>query len=197
MQGVLTDSAFSDEFWLETLPLLYAKSKKTDLERAKKILRRKFDEYGKYDYRYYSVNHWIKELNLKIGFDDIKKLIKNKPLFYKDIQKLLQNILGKFRIILISTTTYDFIESEIGENKKYFNKIYSTLDDFNIAGKTKDVYEKIARENKVLPLEILHVGDNKEMDVKNAKKAGFKTLFFDDTKPREENIKNLKTILKI
>ena len=53
MQGTLTDSSFSDEFWMETLPSLYSKSKNVSLKEAKKILKEKFKDYGVYDYRWF------------------------------------------------------------------------------------------------------------------------------------------------
>ncbi len=196
MQETLTDSSFSDEFWMETLPYLYSKSKSISLDESKAILKEKFSKYGKYDYRYYSVKYWIEELDLKMDFSDIVKMIKNKPLFYKDVKELLKSLKDKVKLIIISTTTYEFIDCELGEHKQYFDKIYSSLDDFDIAGKTKEVYEKVAKENNVLPSEILHIGDSKEMDVENADKAGCDVFFFNNSRSRDENIKELKKLIK-
>lgn len=195
MQGTITDLSFADEFWFETLPLLYSQSKKVSLEEAKQILKEKFKEYGAYDFRYYSVNYWLKELSLDLNFKDIKKLIKTKPHFYEDSLELIKELSEKVKLIIISSTTRDFINTELGEYKKYFDKTYSSIDDFNIAGKPQELYEKIAEILNIKLSEIIHIGDSKEMDIENSKKAGLNTFFFDKTKPRNELIQELGKII--
>lgn len=179
LQGTLSDDAFSDEFWLEILPQLYAKNKCISVSEAKEELKKKFNEYGRYDYRYYSLKYWLQELKLSLAFDDILQLARNKPHFFEDTLQLLKEIKGRAKLIIASSTTKEFIMAELGENTHFFSQVFSSLDDFNIAGKPKDFYEKIAAIIGVPAHKILHIGDSKEMDIDNASIAGFKTFYFD------------------
>lgn len=196
LQGTLSDVKFSDTFWFKTLPKLYAKKNKISLLNAKNVLKKRFIEYGKYDYRYYSVDYWMKELNLNMAFSQIKKLIGISPVFYKEGKDLISKLSKKYDLIIISSTTSDFINCELGKNKVYFKHIYSSIDDFGISGKPKKLYLKIAKELKVKPAEILHIGDSKEMDIINSKAAGYTTFFFDKNKPQKETYHKLEQFLK-
>jgi len=192
LQGTLSDAAFSDEFWLETLPKLNAKYKRISLKKSKELLKNEFKKYGKYDSRYYSVKYWMKELEQNLSFEDLQKKMRNKPVFFDDTLGLIKTLQKKAKLIIISSTTRDFIDVELGEHKTYFDEVYSSLDDFNIAGKPKEIYLKIANIMKTNPARILHIGDNYEMDIENANEAGFKTFYFDRSKPRTRLIEDLK-----
>lgn len=195
LQGTLSDDAFSDEFWLKLLPVLYSESKKVSIEDAKEALKIKFKEYGKYDYRYYSVQYWVKELNLKLKFNDIRRRINSKPFLFADTLEIIEKLYGKVKLIIISSTTNEFIEAELGDKRKYFDHIYSSLDSFGIAGKPKELYLKIAEILSVKPSDIIHIGNSEESDIRNAKKAGLHTFFFDEKEPREKLTARLRQII--
>lgn len=196
LQGTLSDSAFSDEFWLETLPRLYAKSKRVTVKKAKKELKAMFQKWGKYDYRYYSLEYWLKELGLVINFNEIIALMNSKPCFFRETIPLLKKLKQKVKLILVSTTTKEFIDAELGARKKHFTHIFSSLDDFNIAGKPTEIYVKIAEQLKVAGSKILHIGDCQEMDIENAQKAGWQTFFFDKEIPKRKVLSELNKRLE-
>jgi len=196
LQGTLSDSSFSDKFWMKVLPELYAQNKNIPLTKAREELKKKFKEYGKYDYRYYSMDYWLKELNLKLKFKDICKLIKSKPYFYRDSLKLIKKLGKKNILIVISSTTKEFINAELGKNKKCFKYIFSSIDDFDIAGKPKELYLKIAKILKTNPHKIIYIGNDTEMDIRNARLAGYNTFFFDNDKARKENMSKLSEIIE-
>lgn len=194
LQGTLSDSAFSDEFWFETLPLLYSQKKCISLEEASAELKKIFKEFGKYDYRYYSLQYWLKELGVDLKFDEIIALMKNKPHFFEDTKELLKELNGKATLIIISSTTNEFIRVEMQGNEKYFNKIFSSLDQFNIPGKPEEIYLKIGKILNVQKDKILHIGDSQEMDIENAKKAGLHTFYFDKSLPRPVMVEQLRKL---
>ncbi|MDP2672572.1 MAG: HAD family hydrolase [Nanoarchaeota archaeon] len=196
LQGTLSDHLFSDEFWIEILPKFYSEKNNISLEQAKKDLHKQFKEIGRYDFRYYSVKYWLKKINMIISFKKIIKLTKNKPLFFDDVTELVKDLSKKVNLVISSSTTKDFINVELGVNKKYFKKVFSSLDDFNIPGKPKEFYLKLAKKLGVKPEEILHVGDDEEMDIKNARLAGLNTFYFDRKLPREELINRLNKFLR-
>jgi len=176
LQGTLSDSKFSDNFWLEIIPQKYSEKFNIDLQEAKRILKEKFKGYGIYNILYYDDKYWSEYLE----FDTKEELDKNK--MRPSINKQLYEYLSKINLpkIIVSTTTNLFINYELGEKTKDFEKIYSACDYFGIGGKTKEVYEKIAEELNVKTSEVLHIGDNYVMDVENAEKAGVNSILYND-----------------
>ena len=176
LQGTLSDSKFSDNFWLEIIPQKYSEKFKITIEEAKEILKQKFKEYGVYNILYYDDKYWSEYLN----FDTKQELDKSqiRPNINKEFYEYLDKIdLPK---IIISTTTDLFINYELEEKVEDFEKIYSCVDYFKFGGKTKEIYQKVAKELNVNADEILHIGDNSLMDIENAKKAGVNAILYDD-----------------
>lgn len=176
LQGTLSNSKFSDNFWLEIIPQKYAEKFKITIEEAKQVLKQKFKEYGVYNILYYDDKYWAQYLNFDIKQELDQSLIR--PSINKEIYEYFDKI--NLPKIIISTTTDLFINYELKEKVKDFEKIYSCVDYFKIGGKTKEVYQKVAKELNVNPEEILHIGDNYLMDVENAKKAGVNAILYDD-----------------
>lgn len=176
LQGTLSNSKFSDNFWLEIIPQKYAEKFKITIEEAKQVLKQKFKECGVYNILYYNDEYWSEFLS----FNTLEEL--NKSKIKPEINKELYTYINKINLpkIIISTTTDLFINYELKEKVIDFEKIYSCVDYFKIGGKTKEVYQKVAKELNVNPEEILHIGDNSLMDVENAKKAGVNAILYDD-----------------
>ena len=74
LQGTLSDSKFSDNFWLEIIPQKYSEKFNIDLQEAKRILKEKFKGYGIYNILYYDDKYWSEYLE----FDTKEELDKNK-----------------------------------------------------------------------------------------------------------------------
>lgn len=191
LQGTLSDSKFSDNFWMELLPLEYAKKNNVDINNAKTILKNKFKELDKYNILYYDDSYWAKELN----FDTVNILnsCEIKPSLNKDFITYIKSI--NIPKIINSTTTDLFISYELGNEKELFEKIYSCVDYYKTGGKNSDIFKKIAEDLGVNPNEILHIGDNLEMDVENAKKAGVCAILFNGNV--NELINELKKYLEV
>jgi HAD superfamily hydrolase (TIGR01549 family) len=195
LQGTLSDARFSDEFWRETLPQLYAKIKGMTETEAVTVLKDKFSAWGKYDYRYYSLKFWLKTLN-NTPFKEVQKKMKNKPLFFADSLDMINGIRRRKKVIILSSTTREFMDIELAEHKALFSHVYSSLDDFHIAGKPPELYLKVASVLDVKPEEILHIGDSFDMDIGNANAAGLKTFYFDRKIPRKQMLSELNKVLE-
>ena len=124
---------------------------------------------------YYDYKYWSNYLDFNT-LEELKKF-ENQPQIDNKLYNLIKNI--NLPKIIISTTTNLFIEYELKENIKDFDKIYSCVDTFNTGGKTTEVFKKVCEELNVQPNEILHIGDNKTMDVDNAIEAGVNAIIYD------------------
>ena len=186
LQGTLSDSSFSNFFWIELLPQKYAEKFNVSLVFAKEILKERFKQYGQYNILYYDDNYWSNYL----GFNTLEELkkIKIQPSINNELYNLIQSI--DIPKIIISTTTNIFIKYELKNKVKDFKKIYSCVDYFQTGGKTKKVFLDVCKELKVKPNEVLHIGDSKTMDVENAKLAGVNAILY------ENDINKLKLELK-
>src|SRR5687768_10382782 len=104
LQGVLSASDFSDYFWLEQLPGLYAKKQGIGLPAAKEILRSEFTAMGKYDLRYYDDAYWERRL----GFQtlDTLEVMPVQPIQNAALFAFIQTL--STPVILLSTTTMGF-----------------------------------------------------------------------------------------
>lgn len=191
LQGTLSNSEFSDYYWMEILPQKYSEHFDVSIDEAKQILKTKFKEYGIYNILYYDDNYWSEFLK----FDTNKELIECgvKPKINQELFDFISSL--RLPKIIISTTTQFFIDFELKDKVKVFDKIYSCVDYFKVGGKTKEVYEKICEELKVKPNEILHIGDNQVMDIDNAKFAGINTILFDNN--TEKVIEEIRKYLEI
>lgn len=187
LQGTLSDSKFSNYFWINLLPQKYSEKYGYTLETSKKILKEEFKIIGKYNILYYDDKYWSKRL----GFNTLNELDKFeiRPRINSKLDDFIQAI--KLPKIIISTTTNDFIKYELKEKITDFYKVYSCVDYFDVGGKTRSVFLKVCKELSILPEEMLHIGDSRIMDYENARKAGVNAILFDGNVDRlREEIKN-------
>lgn len=195
LQGTLSDSAFSDEFWLDLLPILYSERLNISIQDSKKALKEQFGTIGKYDRRYYCPLYWIDLLCPRVPLSQVFSRLSSKPLLYPQSVELIRELSQTTTLIILSTTTTDFIKVELREAEVYFQNVYSCLDSFQIAGKTPQVFQQVAAILKSAPSNLLHIGDCKEMDIANAQAAGWHTYFVDKKLPVEVRFEQLKSFL--
>lgn len=178
LQGTLSDNTFSDEFWLELLPAMYAKKHNIGFIQAKKILELDFKSKGKYHELFYNHRLRLDELLPHWEFHDVVKMLKSKPQIDLDMLKMISKIPLNVTKIVFSATTRDFIDIEMADAKQYFDKTFSSIDDFGTAGKPSVLFQKIASIMQVNASNCLHIGDCHEMDYDNAKQAGWHSYHF-------------------
>ncbi len=183
MQGTLTDLSFSEEFWYETLPALYAKNSGIPLSQAKKEIEEHSDELGKYNPEFYSLDYWIDRLRLKFTPDELLKFVTRRPQLNEGWLPILKGLSGKAMLIVVSSAVRQFVDAELGEHRALFAHTFSSIDDFGIAGKIPELYKKVSEKIGISADRILHIGDDLEMDVKNSEAAGWTARYFDKSKP--------------
>lgn len=176
LQGTISDAAFSDEFWLEILPRLYAEKYCVSLDESKQILKTHFKEVGRYDIRYYSYDYWLKKFEIDLSWDELLTHFNKNALVFPEMQTLILKLHKRCPLLLFSATTRQFIDHELGELKSAFRWVISALDDLKCAGKPKEAFVDIAKSLNVQPNKILHIGDDTLMDVENARLAGWNSF---------------------
>ncbi len=175
MQGVLSSADFSDYFWLEQLPRLYAKKHNVTLQDAKAALRSQFAAIGKYDICYYDDMFWGQQLGFSTA--DILPTMPLQPTLNTALLRFIEA--QSIPVVILSTTTNAFISYELGGKTQLFQEVFSCVDTFHTGGKTPAIFREVARLLGVRPDEILHIGDNPEMDIRNARDAGLRAIAYD------------------
>lgn len=197
LQGTLSDSAFSDEFWLELLPTLYAKKHQVSIAEAKELLEIDFRAIGKYNELFYNHRLRLNEVLPNWSFHNIVNMLQKKPQLDFDVLNVIKKIPNHIPKIILSATTREFIDLELGNSKNYFQDTFSAIDDFNTPGKPPALFIQISQLMEVRPEDCLHIGDCQEMDFENAKKAGWVSYHFNKKNPRHEILFGLNNALNL
>lgn len=193
LQGTLSESAFSDTFWLDLLPQLYSEKYRISVDESKRELKALFRQVGRYDKRYYSFDYWLKFLDVDLKWEELIQRVEIRPQLISEMRDLVLKLQSP--LLLFSATTHTFINHELGELKSAFSWVISAIDDLKFAGKPPAAYRQIASMLGVFPNEILHIGDDLLMDVENARSAGWDAFHMNPKINIEKNINQLEVIL--
>lgn len=195
LQGTLSESAFSDEFWLELLPSLYAKKHQVNIDEVKDRFIKEYQSIGLYHEFFYDHRIRLNEVLSDWDFLKVINQLNNKPALDYEVLSLVKKIHGQVPIIILSATTRDFIDIELGEASYYFKEVFSTIDDFRTPGKPCGLYLYVAQLMNVRPEECFHIGDCWEMDIINAQKAGWSSFYLNKRQNKKERLADLHQIL--
>ncbi|MBW2970466.1 HAD family hydrolase [Candidatus Woesearchaeota archaeon] len=167
LDGTLASDSFDRAVWHEELPRLYAKKHNLTLEQAKEKV------YSTYyvaldiekEKRWTDISYWMDRLELG-DWKPLVERLKNKVFVYDDVYDVLDELHKKYRLIIISNAEEKFlnIKLEAEKLKKYFDCIFSAPSHFGIARKNKAAFLEIIKKLKLKPEEIVHVGDDHELD---------------------------------
>ena len=151
------------------------------MEESKEQLKVFFKEIGCYDLRFYSAHYWLNRLSVEKSLRDILDESPVEPHQNHKAVDLLNECANKeYKLIALSATHLEFIDIELDGLHKYFVDVYSCIDDFETAGKPDSIYDKIVEKLEISSRELCNIGDNKEMDVDNARSAGCQAMLWPD-----------------
>ena len=191
LDGTLVKKDFADYFWLELIPELYSIKNKIELKKAKEYVFNEYDKIGKEDIRWYLPNYWLNYFNLEVDSRELLKKISNRIEYYQDALNFLEIASKKYTLIISSNAAKEFIEIELEMlNKKYFKHVFSCVSDFNIPRKNIEFYKLICEKLNVKPFEMIHIGDDEEVDYQIPIQIGINAFYLD-----RKNEKNGKYII--
>ncbi|MSU56518.1 MAG: HAD family hydrolase [Candidatus Taylorbacteria bacterium] len=193
MQGTLTDLSFSTCFWEETLPTIVAKATGVSLTVAAQEIAEASMEFGKNDPRFYSIEYWLKKYTIPLSAKEAVAKTTRRPETHPEMFRIVESIARRVPTIIVSTASHAFIDYELGVRKHLFAHIFSSVDDFGVGGKPPELFRTIATRLGTPISHMLHIGDDAEMDQKNAMIAGAQTFFVG--KNVAERIRDLEEVL--
>jgi HAD superfamily hydrolase (TIGR01549 family) len=176
-EGTLVTSDFSETIWHEAIPALYAQRKGLDLAQAKKSVTEEYNKIGVHRLEWYDIEYWFHCLELGSSAPVIRDCL-CKISYYPEITEALASLAGEYKLIVASGTPLELLHCLLRDIEPYFVRIFSSISHYRQV-KTPDFYLRICEEMCVNPAQVIHVGDNWQFDVLNARQAGLNALYID------------------
>jgi len=200
LTGTLVTEEFVDYFWLELIPQLFAKKHNLSLSEAKRIVYSGYDEIGSQDIRWYMPQYWFERFGLEIDVLNALQMVKNRVVFYPDVEDTLRLLSGKYEIVISSNLSREFISVVLEAfDFRGFKAIFSCVSDLGLTAKTAEFYKFVSSRLGVPASNILHIGDDPEKDFENPLKAGMRAILVirDGGKVRESTYPHIRSLSEL
>jgi len=197
MDGTLVSPRYTDQVWLEGMPLLYARRHGLSLEEAKKKVYDEYMSVGTGDLRWYSMEHWLEYFEITDCPSLLLDRYRHHIEIYPETESVLKDLWRRFDLVVTTNGAREFLDMQISSLAGYFKATFSTTGDFGMV-KSPEAYRKLCLHLQVRPEEVLHVGDNRSFDYQMAKEAGLRALYLDregmDSGP--DTIRDLRGVVR-
>lgn len=184
VDGTLVDGRFADLFWNDGVPHLYAKKEGISFDEAKVYLQGRYDEIGDCDLRWYLPKYWYDELGIDGNPKDLIREYVDEVHIFPEVSGVLERLSKIYMLVASSNAPRIFLEESIVGLCDYFTHTFSSTTDFGMVKKSQDFYFNVFDILKVMPEEIVHVGDHFEFDYEVPRRAGAASYFLDRTGKR-------------
>jgi len=193
LDGTLVNEKFDKIIWHEEIPKLFAEKNKIDIEDAKTKV------YAEY-YRgafidkvdcWTDISYWFDRLGLD-GWNTLMANMKKHILVYDDTLKTLEQLSAKkYKLIIISNAEKKFLDMKLEAEglKKHFSSVFSAQSTFGVRKKNKEVFMKVLGLLGIRPENMIHVGNDRYLDIEIPSSVGIKSFLLDRTgKMKGDNV---------
>jgi len=176
-EGTLVTPDFSETIWHDAIPALYAQKKGLDLAQAKKRITEEYDKVGIDRLEWYDIEYWFSYLDLGSSGPVIQSCL-HKISYYPEITEVLSSLSSQYKLIVASGTPLELLRCLLQDINSYFARVFSSISHYRQV-KSPDFYFNICKEMGVNPSQVIHVGDNWQFDVVNARQTGINAFYID------------------
>jgi len=188
-EGTLVTPDFSYAVWFEAIPERYAEKNGVNLEQAKQAVEKEYHKVGDQRLEWYDIRYWFEELDLGIP-DTVMQRCQNRVLYYPEVKDVLISLGKRYKLIVASGSSRDFLHYLLKDIQSYFSGVYSSITDFGQL-KTTDFYSKICQAMLVAPEQVIHIGDNRQFDFVAPSEIGIQAFHLDRKQQTENSMANL------
>jgi len=166
LDGTLVDAGYGDVVWNHGIPEEYAKRHSISLDEAKDYIINKYNVIGDIDIRWYEIEYWLKEFDLKVSADELLDRFESHIKPMPHVFEVLNTLCKKYILIVASNAARIFVEKELqyAGLTKYFAHIVSATTDYGIVKKGTEFYQRLCDTLGISPFEMIHVGDHPVFD---------------------------------
>ena len=162
LDGTLLDLHFDNHFWLEYVPVCYARQHGVALEKAHEVLMQRYNQVrGSLDW--YCIEFWTRELGLDI--EQLKREVAHKIAVHPFVHDFLQSARRQGKQVVLVTNAHPAsltIKMEKTELVDYFDSII-TSHELGLAKEQDGFWEKLQAVNAYDPQKTLLIDDNHEV----------------------------------
>lgn len=204
MDGTLLDLHFDNHFWIEHVPIAYAKKHNMPLEAAKHELKERNDAvYGQLEW--YCLDYWQQELQLPIV--ELKREIEHLIQLRDDTIPFLDALkaAGK-RVVLVTNAHPDSLSLKVEKTQldSHIDELIS-CHKYGVSKESQSLWIQLQQELGFDPSKTLFVDDSQRI-LESAQTYGIKYLLAvanpDSKKPEQtiegfENVSDYRTLLPL
>jgi putative hydrolase of the HAD superfamily len=176
-EGTLVTPDFSYAVWFEAIPERYAERNGIDFELARKAIEEEYRKVGDQRLEWYDVRYWFDKLGLGIP-DPVMEKCSSRVCYYPEVKEVLASLSGRYKLVVASGSTRDFLHHLLQDIEPYFTRIFSSLTDYKQL-KTSEFYLKMCQTMGVKPGQVVHVGDNWQFDFVAPREVGIQAFYID------------------
>jgi len=177
VEGTLVTPDFSYAVWFEAIPEHYAEKNGIDFELARKTIEAEYGKVGDQRLEWYDVRYWFDKLGLGIP-DPVMEKCSSRVCYYPEVKEVLASLSGRYKLVVASGSTRDFLSHLLQGIEPYFTRIFSSLTDYKQL-KTSEFYLKMCQTMGVKPGQVVHVGDNWQFDFVAPSEVGIQAFYLD------------------
>jgi putative hydrolase of the HAD superfamily len=185
VEGTLVTTDFSYAIWFEAIPRRYAERYGLDFEQAKTKVFEEFEKVGDQRMEWYDIKHWFKHLDIGDP-EHVLASCQHRVEMFPEVMDVLSSLGNEYRLVVASGSSREFLDHLLRDIEHCFERTFSSVSDFGQL-KLPDFYDKMCRELKVSPEQIVHVGDNRQFDYVNAAEMGITAFHLDRKSPDSDD----------
>jgi HAD superfamily hydrolase (TIGR01493 family) len=166
LDGTLVDLAFTDLVWHQGIPDLYARKRGIDLAQARELVLQEYRKVGDGALEWYDIAYWFSYFDLPGGWEALLDRYALQVRVYPEVHDVLDRLRDCYSLIILSNAAREFIAVEMhqGGLTGYFDLVISATSDFGLVKKSPEFYQRICGLLRIMPHELIHVGDHREFD---------------------------------
>ncbi len=176
-EGTLATHDFSIAVWQEVVPALYAESRGMEVGDAKKVVFAEYMRVGMQRKEWFEIDYWFERFGLGPSAPIIEAH-RHRIEFYPEVVPVLERLQAECRLVVASSTPYEFLEPLLRDVAGYFTRMFSATSEFG-AVKDPSFFRWMCSELRVEPCDIVHVGDSWKKDYLGALEAGMVSYYLD------------------
>jgi len=110
--------------------------------------------------------------------DPVMERCESKVKYYPEVKEVLASLSGRYKLVVASGSTRDFLNHLLQDIEPYFTRIFSSLTDYKQL-KTSEFYLELCKEMGVKPSQVVHIGDNWQFDFVAPTEVGIQAFYLD------------------
>ena len=186
VEGTLVTPDFSYAVWFEAIPQRYAEKNGINLELARKAVEDEYGKVGDQRLEWYDVRYWFDKLGLGTPVPVMQRC-ESRVCYYPEVKEVLASLSERYKLVVASGSTRDFLRHLLQDIEPYFSEIYSSITDYRQL-KTSEFYLKMCQAMRVEPEQVVHIGDNWQFDYVAPSEMGIQAFYLD--RKRQTNHQN-------